>query len=579
MHSVPEWVSEICGPDTMKLLDSRRLTGPNLLWLRPGAIIDVALTDSESLQLIPAWREQVRLLLNGVAWHHQDYRVRTYSNGASLAISAPEDALYAATELNEAAWSRAVQSIQGEPLSPLSALCQQLKTAITDEQNPRLLALHEAACTHKVAFLADDDEVSVGLGSGSVTWPAEKLPIPDEVNWQAISDVPTTLITGTNGKSTTVRLLAAILKAAGLKAGLTSTDWIKVGDRILDRGDYSGPGGARRLLRDQGVDVAVLEVARGGILRRGLPIAQATSAAVLNVAEDHLGEYGINTLNELVEAKFVVSKALSMQDPLILNADDPGIAQQAKLFKGRIYWCSLKETNPLIEVHRQHGGTAFFLSDKALTYASGDQLQIIADIKDIPITIGGAARHNISNCLAACALAHSLNIEFEFIRQGLVSFNGDNKDNPGRGNYYRYNGLHVLLDFAHNVHGLSAIVETIRQLPSKRRLIMLGQAGDRSDEDIKNLTRTACDLSPDQVIVTEVEQYLRGREPGEIPRIICSELQKEGISAAKITQVNNAMEGVRAALAWAEPGDFLFLQVLSERDAVSDYLTSLIEHE
>jgi cyanophycin synthetase len=563
----------------MKLLDSRRLTGPNLLWHHPGAIIDVELADAEAIQLIAAWQEQTRLLLDGVGWHDQNCRVRNHSGGASLAISAPEDALYAATELNEAAWQRAVHSTLGEPLTSLEDLFQQLESAIADELNPLIPDLHEAARTHNVAFLADDDAVSVGMGKGSVTWPTDKIPHPDNLDWSAISDIPLTLITGTNGKSTTVRLLASIIGAAGLKAGLTTTDWIKVGDRILDLGDYSGPGGARMLLRDQDVDAAILEVARGGILRRGLPVTHATSAAVLNVAEDHLGEYGVNSLNELVEAKFVVSKALSMQDPLVLNADDPGLVDQARSYRGRVYWFSLKEDNPTIEAHQRDGGAVFFLSNNVLTYAEGDQRQAIADIKDIPITVGGAARHNISNCLAACALAHSLGIAAEFTRSGLSSFSGDNKDNPGRGNYYQFSGLNILLDFAHNVHGLSAIVDTIRQFPSSRHLIMLGQAGDRSDDDIRNLTRTACSLSPDQVIVTEVEQYRRGREPGEIPAIICSELQKQGIEASRITRTANTMEGVHAALNWAKPGDFLFLQVLSERDDVSEYLLSLSNQE
>jgi UDP-N-acetylmuramyl tripeptide synthase len=333
------------------------------------------------------------------------------------------------------------------------------------------------------------------------------------------------------------------------------------------------------LLRDQEVDAAILEVARGGILRRGLPVTRATSAAVLNVAEDHLGEYGINSLNDLVEAKLVISKALSRQDPLILNGDDPGLAEQTRSYQGRIYWFSLNEDNPLIEAHQRDGGAVFFLSNDALTYTEGHQRQVIADIKDIPITVGGAARHNISNCLAACALAHSLGIAVEFTRSGLTSFNGDNKDNPGRGNYYQFNDLNILLDFAHNVHGLSAIVDTIRQFPSRRRLIMLGQAGDRSDDDIRNLTRTACSLSPDQVIVTEVEQYRRGREPGEIPAIICAELQNQGIAATRITRTANSMEGVHAALDWAKPGDFLFLQVLSDRDDVSEYLLSLSKQQ
>jgi len=310
-------------------------------------------------------------------------------------------------------------------------------------------------------------------------------------------------------------------------------------------------------------------------LRRGLPVRRASAAAVLNVAEDHLGEYGINMLNELAEAKFVVSKALSAEDPLVLNGDDAGVIEQARGYPGRIYWFSMAEDNQLVNEHLQKGGTALLLSDGQLICAANEQRLGIAEITDIPVTMGGAARHNISNCLAACALAHSLKIDLDFMRTGLASFRGGHEDNPGRGNYYRFNGLHILLDFAHNVHGLSTIEATVRQIPARRRLIMLGHAGDRSDEDIRKLTRAACNLLPDHVVITEVEQYLRGRQPGEVPQIIYSELLKEGLPPAGITRVNSTMEGVRAALDWASPGDFLFLQVLSERDEISNYLADL----
>ena len=224
----------------------------------------------------------------------------------------------------------------------------------------------------------------------------------------------------------------------------------------------------------------------------------------------------------------MVSKALRKENPLILNADDAGIVARAKSYPGKICWFSLQQDNPLLQAQRLAGGTSFFLSGNNLICEYPDQRQLIANVKDIPITMAGAARHNISNCLAAAALAHSLDIEIDYTRIGLAAFSGDNQDNPGRGNYYHINGFSILLDFAHNAHGLSAIIDTVRRLPSRRRLIMFGHVGDRSDAEIRNLTRAACQLTPDQVIVTEVKQYLRGREPGDIPDIICAELRQAG---------------------------------------------------
>ncbi len=179
------------------------------------------------------------------------------------------------------------------------------------ESKPRLLAMQAAAASHHVPFLWDDDEVSVGFGKNAMTWPAEQVPEPESVDWSAIGSVPLGIVTGTNGKSTTVRLSAAILSAAGLRAGITSTDYIRVGDEILERGDFSGPGGARTLLRHPQSEAVVLEVARGGLLRRGVGVEHADAALITNIAADHMGEYGINTVADMAEAKFIVRRALA----------------------------------------------------------------------------------------------------------------------------------------------------------------------------------------------------------------------------------------------------------------------------
>ncbi len=249
----------------MKLLDSRRLTGPNLLLPQAGAVLEVSLEPGEAEAAVDAWRKQVGHLLVAVGWPDEEIAVRRYSGGASLAISAPIDSLYAATEVNEQAWAAAEAALTGSPALDLEAEAIRLRAEIAEEANPALLALLDAAAAHQVAFLWDDDEVSVGLGTGSLTWPAGALPAPGEVDWEAVHDVPVLMVTGTNGKTTTVRLLAAIAAAAGLVPGITSTDRIEIGGEVVDLGDYSGPGGARTLLRDRRVEIGILETARGGI--------------------------------------------------------------------------------------------------------------------------------------------------------------------------------------------------------------------------------------------------------------------------------------------------------------------------
>ena len=308
----------------MEVRDSRRLTGPNILTDGPGAVLDIAFEAeddaADSAAAIDAWRRWLRRILTAVGWEDARDFDRTFPGGASLAFRAPIDALYAATEVNEWAWEAAGIELDGAATPDLDEAVERLRRTIADEVSPKLLALRDAAREHDVAFLSDDDHTSVGLGAGSRTWPVDGLPDPEQVPWDEIYDIKVGLVTGTNGKTTTVRLLGAIIRAAGAVPGLSSTDWIAAGDDILDRGDYSGPGGARRVLRDPRVECAILETARGGMLRRGLAVDASDVALITNVAEDHLGEFGIHDLDALAACKFIVAKGARR---LVLNADDP----------------------------------------------------------------------------------------------------------------------------------------------------------------------------------------------------------------------------------------------------------------
>jgi cyanophycin synthetase len=562
----------------MALLDSRRLTGPNLLLDGPGAIVEAPLGGSASGPgaadaVVALWRERARRLLDAIGWGGERLATRRHAGGLSLAFSAPFDALYAATDVAEEAWRATEEALgrpsSGQPAPRFQETAARLRETIAAERNPRLAALAAAAAARGVAFLWDADQATVGLGAGSASWPIAGLPSPREVDWAAVRDVPVALVTGTNGKTTTVRLLAAIAEAAGRVAGLTSTDRIAVGGETIDRGDFSGPGGARALLRDRRVELAVLETARGGILRRGLALAAADAAAVTNVAADHLGEYGIDDLAALAAAKRVPVRAVRPGGTAVLNADDPELARGGPAAaRVAIAWFGLDPENPLLATHLAAGGAAALLDDDGLVLAAAGRRRVVARLADLPITFGGAARHNAANALAAAALAQALGLPDGAIARGLASVGGTAADNPGRANLFELAGARILLDYAHNPHGLASLLHLAAALPAARRLLTLGQAGDRDEAAIRELAATAWRLRPDRVVVKELPAMLRGRPLGEVPAILEDELRRRGASPEALSYAPTELAALEQALAWARPGDLVILLVHKDRDEV-----------
>ncbi|HEX3555350.1 MAG TPA: Mur ligase family protein [Thermoanaerobaculia bacterium] len=557
----------------MKLLDSRRLTGPNLLLDRAGAVLEVSLAPEEAEAAVTAWRENVRPMLGAVGWPNEEIAVRRFPGGASLAISAPIDSLYPATEVNEWAWAAAEAAVKGAAAPDLAEAAEGLRAMIAREANPSLLALRAAAAAHGVSFLWDDRHASVGLGTGSLTWPAEALPHPATVDWSAAHDVPVLMVTGTNGKTTTVRLLGAIAAAAGKVPGLTSTDHVEVGGEVVDRGDFSGPGGARILLRDRRVEIAILETARGGMLRRGLAVTGADAALVTNIAADHLGELGVFDLPGLAEAKLVIAQAVKPGGRIVLNADDPELLAMAGRLVRLITWFSLDPASPRIRSHLTAEGDACFLEDGVLVLARGSERTAVIRVEEIPLTLGGAARHNVANALGAIGLAAAAGLPVAAIAEGLRSLTG----NLGRAVSMELGGVHLLLDYAHNPHGMAALVDLADRLPGNRRLLVLGQAGDRDDEAIRELARAAWPLRPDRIVVKELPEMLRGRGPGEVPAVLRDELLRLGAAPGSIAISGTELEGIRDALAWAWPGDLLVLLAHTQRDEVLALLDRLRE--
>lgn len=556
-------------------MDSRRLTGPNLLWDRPGAVIDASVRDADADQLLDAWARAARRMLDAVGWTDEGVRSRKFPGGVSLAISAPLDALYAATEVNEWAWSTAQAEVACEPPPAFAVNAERLTQIIERERNPKVVALAAAAEARGILFLADDDTVSLGAGNGSQSWPRSALPSPDDLDWSRLHNEPIALITGCNGKTTTTRLVAAIGSASGKSTGITSTDGIAVAGTVIDAGDFAGPGGARTLLRDPRVELAILETARGGILRRGLAVTHADVAIVTNIADDHLGEFGVCDLATLTATKLVVSRVLGTTGTMVLNADDPSLVAGSRDVRAPIVWFSLSADSPLVREHVAAGGVAVVLDGETIRILEGGTSTAVEQVSRIPITVGGKARHNVANALGAVAVAWGLGIPVEAIARGLREFQGTTRDNPGRLNRFDLGGVEVIVDFAHNPHGLKALVDMGGALPARRRLVLLGQAGDRDDNAIRELARVAWAIRPDHVIAKEMAAYTRGRPEGEIPGLIADELRHLGAPPASISLAPSELDGVRQALEWAEAGDLLLLTVHGQRGEVLALLDQL----
>jgi UDP-N-acetylmuramyl tripeptide synthase len=312
----------------------------------------------------------------------------------------------------------------------------------------------------------------------------------------------------------------------------------------------------------------VLEVARGGILRRGLPVRRADAALVTDVANDHLGEYGIFDLEALADAKMVVANAIGPEGRVVLNADDERLLARGLALNVPVTWFTLDPAHDAVRRHVAAGGDACVLDGGDLVLDCAGRRIVIASVTEIPVTLGGAARHNVANALAAIALGAALRLPDEAIAAGLRAFQTTPAENPGRANLWEVEGAQVIVDFAHNPHGLEALTTMAASLPAKRRAIVIGQAGDRDDQAIAEFARAAWRMRPDRVFIKEMEKYLRGRERGVIPAMIEHELRNAGAPAEALSRHDDELEAVRAALEWAREGDVLLLTVHAEREAV-----------
>ncbi|MFM6188867.1 cyanophycin synthetase [Planktothrix sp.] len=328
--------------------------------------------------------------------------------------------------------------------------------------------------------------------------------------------IPITAITGTNGKTTTTRLIAHIMKQTKKVVGYTTTDGTYIGDFMAEAGDNTGPQSAALILNDPTVEIAVLEAARGGILRSGLGFNRCDVGVVLNVSEDHLGLQDINTVEEMAEVKSVVAKVA--QKYAVLNADDPLVAAMASQVKAQVAYFSLNSDNPIVNQHVAQGGVAAIYESGYLSFLKGDQIIRVEQMANVPLTLRGLAPFMIANALAASLAAYVQGVTIGEITQGLRTFEMSVKQTPGRMNLIPYESFHVLLDYAHNRASFQAILEFVRNWPDGKRIGVVCAPGDRRNEDFIELGRLAAQMF-ERIIIKEDEDN-RGRERGDVAKYI-----------------------------------------------------------
>ncbi len=380
------------------------------------------------------------------------------------------------------------------------------------------------------------------------------------------SRIPIIGVTGTNGKTTTTRLIAHIVKNMGYRVGFTTSDGIYVQNHMLEKGDTTGPYSAEFILKDPTVDFAVLETARGGILRAGLGFSRCDIGVITNIQEDHLGLNDINTLEDVARVKSVVVKSVKKDGWAVLNAEDEYCVKVASELDCNIAYFSLDENNPVIKKHCKTGGVAAIYENGFVTIKKGDWKIRVEKVTTIPLTLGGKARFMIANVLAATLAGYLYGFKTEDMRLSLETFIPSAAQTPGRMNIFNFKEFKVMIDFAHNPAGYRAVEDFLSQIDSPHKVGIIAGVGDRRDQDITDCGAIAARMF-DHIIIRQ-EKHLRGRTEEEIINLIL-----KGINSVdkKITYeiIPKEIEAIKHAISTAQPGTFI--------TALSDVITNAID--
>ncbi|ELP54210.1 cyanophycin synthetase [Microcystis aeruginosa TAIHU98] len=379
------------------------------------------------------------------------------------------------------------------------------------------------------------------------------------------SRVPILAITGTNGKTTTSRLISHICRQTGKVVGFTTTDGVYIDDYLVEKGDNTGPYSASMILKDPTVEIAVLETARGGILRSGLAFNQCDVGVVLNVAADHLGIGDIDTIEQMAKVKSVVAEVVSAEGYAVLNADDPLTVSMAEKVKGRVAYFSMSPDNPIIHDHIRRGGMAAIYENGYLSILEGEWTLRIEEAVNIPVTMQGMAPFMIANALAACLATFVQGIDIELIRQGVRTFKPSVAQTPGRMNLFDLGHHHALIDYAHNPAGYEAVGGFVGNW-SGEKVGVVGGPGDRRDDDLILLGKLSA-LMFDRIIVKE-DNDTRGRRRGEVADLILRGISEEN-GSLRPEVILDETEALEKALSTVSEGGLVVIFPESVTQAIN----------
>jgi len=444
----------------------------------------------------------------------------------------------------------------------------QLVVAFPWRHRGRAEALGRAVAHALDALPTPDVEAAVSAAAEQVASAAPGAP-PTTIT----PKVPVIAVTGTNGKTTTSRMIAHIAQASGLLVGWSNTDGIYIDGELVEAGDYSGPSGAGRVLAHPGVQFAVTETARGGILLKGIGLTRNDVSVVTNVTADHLGLQGIDTVDQLAEVKSVVPRITRKEGWAVLNGDDPRVLAMQSIIKAQPWVFSRDPDSPAIRDVMNAGGRATSVIDGWITVLrpGADPLPLV-ELVDVPMTLAGLSRFNIENALAAASAALAIGIGGDAVVAGLKTFLPDAEHNPGRMNFFSLPGdVTVVMDLAHNEAGLEALLEIMEGVrrPGARLLLGLGAVGDRTDELIDALGEIGAKGS-DVVAIGHKARYLRDRTMDEIDGLLRAGAARVGVT--DITTHTTEVECLAGLVDQARAGDVIGLMCHAERQAAYDWI-------
>jgi cyanophycin synthetase len=387
--------------------------------------------------------------------------------------------------------------------------------------------------------------------------------------------IPVIAVTGTNGKTTTVRLLAHLLQTAGLSVAYSSTDGVYRDGELVERGDYSGYAGANMALSQPGVDAVVLETARGGILLRGIGTAHNDVAVVTNISSDHLGLHGVHTLDQLAEVKSAITRITRPEGWAVLNADDPRVLAMRKGATGRPFVYSLDPHHPVIrDVLADDGRGATILDGALVVLGPGSHIERLITLEAVPVTLAGISTHNARNAMAATAAALGIGVPANAVAAGLQTFVQTSETNPGRANVYTLSDKIVVVDYAHNEEGMIGLTQILSGLRRRGAEIWLAfcAAGDRQDDVLHALGYRA-GRGADHVVVTELSHYLRGREPEDLVARLRAGAEDAG--AADVAVAPDELRALNMMLERSNANDVVGVTALGQRPEIFDRLGEL----